>query len=257
MKVIILAGGFGTRLSEETDLKPKPMVLIDHQPILWHLLNSFSIQGFNEFVLALGYRGDVIKTWLASLGRLDGDVVINTSNGDIQNLNQWNHPTAWTVTALETGLNTQTGGRIMQCMDHFPGERILVTYGDGLANVKVVDLLNFHLSSNCLATVTAVRPPSRFGQLIIENDVVKEFGEKVVKHEDWINGGYFILEPEVRNFIKDDSDSFEFDVLPKLVEIGQLSAYKHNGFWKPMDTLREKNEFVELARLATPPWLGV
>jgi glucose-1-phosphate cytidylyltransferase len=141
-------------------------------------------------------------------------------------------------------------------MDRFPGERIIVTYGDGLANIKIDELIKFHISSGCLATVTAVRPPTRFGQLIIENDQVVEFGEKILKHEDWINGGYFVLEPGVREFIDVESDSFEFDVLPKLVDLGQLSAYKHNGFWKPMDTLREKNEFVELAKLSTPPWLS-
>lgn len=257
MKVIILAGGLGTRLSEETDLKPKPMVLIDQRPILWHLMHSFSVQGFDDFVIALGYKGEVIKAWLTTLGQFDGDIQIDTGTGKVKNLNYSKKTNSWSVTALETGLNTQTGGRIRRCMGHFPKEKVIVTYGDGLANINVKKLLEFHSNSGKLATVTAVRPPSRFGRLSIEDNLVKEFGEKVLKHEDWINGGYFVLEPEVYEMIKSDSDSFEFDILPNIVNQGQLAAYKHDGFWKPMDTLREKNEFSDLAKLSTPPWLSI
>ena len=257
MKVVILAGGFGTRLSEETDLKPKPMVLIDHRPILWHLMDSFSAQGFNDFVLALGYKSDVIKNWLTTVGQLSGDLLVNTGTGTVQNLNREKDTVAWNVTALETGLNTQTGGRIKRCMDQFPGERVIVTYGDGLSNVNLKQLIDFHVTSGRLVTVTAVHPPSRFGQLIIDKDSVTEFGEKTSKHEDWINGGFFVLEPEVRTLINSDADSFEFDILPRLVDQKQLSAFKHTGFWKPMDTLRERNEFVELAKRKDPPWLDV
>jgi glucose-1-phosphate cytidylyltransferase len=257
MKVIILAGGLGTRLSEETDLKPKPMVLIDQYPILWHLMNSFSYQGLHEFIIALGYRGDVIKNWISTLGKIEGDIVVNTGTGEIKKLNTSKESIAWSISALETGLNTQTGGRILRCMRQFPGERVIVTYGDGLANVNFQKLLDFHIAQGRMATVTAVRPPTRFGQLILQNHAVIEFGEKISKHEDWINGGYFILEPEILKFMSGDSDSFEFDVLPKIVEIGQLSAYCHEGFWKPMDTLREKNEFADLSKLKTPPWLEI
>ena len=257
MRVIILAGGLGTRLSEETDLKPKPMVLIDQQPILWHLMNSFSVQGLTEFVVALGYRGDVIKSWLTMLSRVDGDVLVNTGTGIVEKLNSKVNQTPWSVAAIETGLNTQTGGRIRRCMQQFPGERMIVTYGDGLANINVAELLDCHISGGRLATVTAVRPPSRFGQLIINEGIVEEFGEKVLKHEDWINGGYFVLEPEVVDLIKNDSESFEFDTLPRIVAMGQLTAYQHHGFWKPMDTLREKNEFTELMKRPTPPWLEI
>lgn len=232
MKVIILAGGLGTRLSEETENKPKPMVLIDEKPILWHLMNTFSRQGQNEFVLALGYKGEVIKQWLLE-----------------------NNNFAWTLTALETGLNTQTGGRIGQCMRAFPGERVIATYGDGLANVSIKDLLEFHESHGKLATVTAVRPPARFGYLDIENGRVTHFGEKNQADAGWINGGFFVLEPQVADFIHSDSDAFELTALPQLAEMGELMAYEHNGFWQPMDTLREKQELARYALQLPPPWL--
>lgn len=232
MKVIILAGGLGTRLSEETESKPKPMVLIDQKPILWHLMNIFSRQGLSEFVLALGYKGDVIKQWL-----LD------------------NNNFTWNVTALETGLNTQTGGRISQCMRALPGERVIATYGDGLANVSVENLLNFHKSHGKLATVTAVRPPARFGYLDTENGQVTHFGEKNQADAGWINGGFFVLEPQVADFIHSDGDAFELTALPQLAEMGELMAYEHNGFWQPMDTLREKQELAKYALQLPPPWL--
>lgn len=232
MKVIILAGGLGTRLSEETEDKPKPMVLIDDKPILWHLMNIFSHQGLNEFVLALGYKSEVIKRWL-----LDND---NFS---------------WNVTALETGLNTQTGGRIAQCMKAFAGERVMATYGDGLANVSIRDLVAFHESHGKLATVTAVRPPARFGHLHTENGRVTHFGEKNQADAGWINGGFFVLEPQVVNLIHGDGDAFELTALPELAEMGELMAYEHNGFWQPMDTLREKQELAKYALQNPPPWL--
>lgn len=232
MKVIILAGGLGSRLSEETDRKPKPMVLIDDKPILWHLMNIFSQQGLTEFVLALGYKGDAIKRWL-----LDSD----------------HHP--WKVTALDTGLNTQTGGRIAQCMKAFAGERVIATYGDGLANVSIKKLLEFHESHGKLATVTAVRPPARFGHLHIDGDQVTHFGEKNQADEGWINGGFFILEPDVVDFIRGDSEIFEQGALPELAKSGQLMAFHHEGFWQPMDTLRERNDLTRMAKEIPPPWL--
>lgn len=254
MKVIILAGGLGTRISEETDNKPKPMVLIDDKPILWHLMNIFSQQGINEFVLALGYRSDVIKRWLLDLNELDGDITIDTLNKKVHHLGKGDHY-SWKVTALETGLNTQTGGRISQCMKAFPNERVIATYGDGLANVPIKKLLEFHESHGKLATVTAVRPPARFGHLHTENGRVTHFGEKNQADAGWINGGFFVLEPSVADFVESNNDAFELTALPKLAEIGQLMAYEHNGFWQPMDTLREKQELTKYAMQSPPPWL--
>ena len=255
MKVIILAGGLGTRISEETNDKPKPMVLIDDKPILWHLMNIFSEQGYEEFVLALGYRGDVIKRWLLDLNDLAGNITIDTLKKRVHHL-QADSELSWKVTALETGLNTQTGGRISQCMKAFPGEQIIATYGDGLANIDIRKLLAFHESHGKLATVTAVRPPARFGYLDIRGDKVVNFGEKNQADAGWINGGFFVLEPEVADYVHADSEPFESGALPRLVTEGQLMAYHHDDFWQPMDTLREKQELAKLAQLELPPWLN-
>jgi glucose-1-phosphate cytidylyltransferase len=199
-KVLILAGGLGTRISEETADKPKPMVLIDDKPILWHLMNSFADQGFRDFILALGYRSEVIKRWLIDLNELDGDIQIDTSNRKISRLHSLQN-NSWTVSALETGLKTQTGGRIKQAMQKHPGERVIATYGDGLANVDVKSLLKFHELHGKLATVTAVRPPARFGYLELEGDKVAHFGEKRQSDVGWINGGFFVCEPAVFDYI--------------------------------------------------------
>jgi glucose-1-phosphate cytidylyltransferase len=255
MKIIILAGGLGTRISEETENKPKPMVLIGEKPILWHLMNLFSQQGFDEFVLALGYRSDVIKRWLLDLNELDGDITIDTFNRVVSRLES-KSSNSWKVTALETGLNTQTGGRIARCMRAFPGERVIATYGDGLANVPVKELIKFHEAHGKLATVTAVRPPARFGHLHIEDSEVTHFGEKNQADSGWINGGFFVLEPEVSEFITSDEDAFELTALPKLTQMKQLMAYQHDGFWQPMDTLREKQDLTKYAMQSPPPWLS-
>jgi len=254
MKVIILAGGLGTRLSEETEHRPKPMVLIDDKPILWHIMNSFSLQGVDEFILALGYKSDVIKRWLLDLNELEGDITIDTLNRKVKHRGK-NIQNSWTVTALETALTTQTGGRRAQCMKAFPGEQVIATYGDGLANVSIKNLLEFHKEHGKLATVTAVRPPARFGHLHIEGSRVTHFGEKKQSDAGWINGGYFVLEPEVADFVFHNDEPFEAYALPRLVENNQLMAYHHHDFWQPMDTLRERNELSEMAKEAPPPWL--
>ena len=233
MRVVILAGGLGTRISEETEDKPKPMVSIAGRPILWHLMNLFSKQNLNDFVLALGYKQEFARDWVKTFDNKDN----------------------WNIDPLDTGLESQTGGRIKKCMTKYPGERLLVTYGDGLSNVSIDKLISFHISHGKLATVTAVRPPARFGYMHIESAVVKNFGEKNQADEGWINGGFFILEPEVKDFIDDDFDLFETGALPKLANLNQLMAYQHTGFWQPMDTLREKNELEKLALLEIPPWL--
>ena len=254
MRVIILAGGLGTRISEETQDKPKPMVLVGDKPILWHLMNIFSTQGFDEFVIALGYRSEVIKRWLVDLNELDGDIKINSADKNVIRVND-KPELSWNVTALETGLNTQTGGRIAQCMNAFPGERVIATYGDGLANIPIHKLIAFHESHGKLATVTAVRPPARFGYLEIENNKVTHFGEKNQADAGWINGGFFVLEPEVANFVLNDQEPLESGALPKLASMGELMAYQHKGFWQPMDTLREKMELGKFAQEDPPPWL--
>ena len=238
MKIIILAGGLGTRISEETENKPKPMVFIHGKPLLWHLMNIFAKQGYIDFIIAVGYKGEVIHKWVDSLK-------LNILESK------------WNISVLETGQDTQTGGRIAICMKYFPNERVIATYGDGLANISIASLLNFHKVNNKIATVTAVRPPARFGVLDIENGAVKHFGEKNQTDAGWINGGFFVLEPEVINYVNSDLEPFETGALPKLVSENQLCAYKHYGFWKPMDTLREKQDLEALANESNPPWLNI
>ena len=234
MKVIILAGGLGTRIAEETESKPKPMVLIDDKPILWHLMNIFGTQGFNEFVIATGYKSEVINDYVESISD------------------------PWDVKTLDTGVDTQTGGRIKQCIEFINEPTVLCTYGDGLANVRVPDLIDIHRRSKKIATLTAVRPPARFGYVRIESDLVTHFGEKNQADEGWINGGFFVIDKEITEYIKDNLEPFETGALPRLSENGDLGAYKHFGFWKPMDTLREKIELETLASTSnTPPWFGL
>ena len=254
IRVIILAGGLGTRISEETSDKPKPMVLIGDKPILWHLMNTFSSQGYGDFVLALGYRSEVIKRWLMDLNQLSGDITIRTANRDVTHVSDVKE-VDWAVTALETGLNTQTGGRVARAMARFPNEKVIVTYGDGLANVNIKSLIEFHDSHGKLATVTAVRPPVRFGHLDIDEKKVIRFGEKSQSDVGWINGGFFVFEPEVLSYIKGDHEPLETGALPRLVADGALMAYEHSGFWQPMDTLREKIELEKLSSELPPPWL--
>ena len=232
MKVIILAGGLGTRISEETADKPKPMVLLDDKPILWHIMSIFAKQGHTDFVVAAGYKGEVIADWVSTL------------------------ETHWNIQTINTGLDTQTGGRIKQCMKLFPGERMLATYGDGVGNINTRNLIAFHESHGKLATLTAVRPPARFGYLDIENGVVRHFGEKNQSDAGWINGGFFVVEPEVSGLVKSDDEPFETGALPRLVKSTNLMSFHHDGFWQPMDTLREKEDLSKLAKLPTPPWLS-
>lgn len=232
MKVIILAGGLGTRLAEETTDKPKPMVRIGEQPILWHIMNIFVRQGLSHFVIAAGYKMDVIVEWLK-----------------IADL-------PWTVDVVDTGQITQTGGRIKKCIHKIGKERVIATYGDGLANVSINQQLEFHQGHGRLATVTAVRPPARFGHLEVVNDTVVHFGEKNQSDVGWINGGFFILEPQVAEYINSDEEPFETGALPRLVNKGELKAFSHFGFWQPMDTIRERDDLSRLARNETPPWLS-
>ena len=231
MKTIILAGGLGTRISEETMDKPKPMVMVAGKPILWHLMNIFASQGFNEFIIATGYKSHVISDWVTTVDE------------------------PWEILAIDTGLNTQTGGRIRLCMETVPGERVFATYGDGLGNVDLAKLVQFHEMNDLLGTITAVRPPARFGVLESSNGLVTHFGEKNQTDSGWINGGFFVLEPEVSKLIHHSGEPFESGAIPRLVAEKQLAAFHHNGFWQPMDTLREKQDLERLASQTTPPWL--
>jgi glucose-1-phosphate cytidylyltransferase len=231
MKVIILAGGLGTRISEETETKPKPMVLLGDKPIIWHLMNIFATQGYRDFVIATGYKSKVIQEWVEEL------------------------KSPWDITPINTGNETLTGGRIRQCFDFIGRQRVFMTYGDGLGNINLSKLLDFHRHQRRLATVTAVRPPARFGLLESSNGMVTDFSEKNQTQAGWINGGFFVLEPEVRNYIENDSEPFETGAIPRLVAESELSAFHHSEFWQPMDTLREKQELAKLATMETPPWL--
>lgn len=233
MKAIILAGGLGTRISEETVDKPKPMVSIAGKPMLWHIMSIFAKQGVTDFLIATGYKGHVVNEWLKTV------------------------TDPWKIEALDTGLNTQTGGRISQCMQAIPGERVFATYGDGLGNVDLAKLLDFHIHQGRKATVTAVRPPARFGVLESTNGLVTKFGEKNQTDSGWINGGYFVLEPDVRNQIFDMDEPFETGAIPRLVTMQELSSFHHDGFWQPMDTLREKQDLELLANSTSPPWLDI
>ena len=238
MKVVIIAGGLGTRISEETEDKPKPMVLINNKPIIWHLMNIFCLQGLNDFIISTGYKSEVIETWVNQNEILDSR---------FKKMN---------IETINTGLRTQTGGRISEVMKALPKESVIATYGDGLANVSVNKLLDFHTRHGKLATVTAVRPPARFGYMKIERNTVTHFGEKNQSDEGWINGGFFVLEPEVADYVKSLDEPFESGALVQLANESNLMAYHHEGFWQPMDTLREKRELERDALLEIPPWLN-
>ena len=234
MKVIILAGGLGTRISEETVDKPKPMVLIGEKPIIWHVMNIYASQGHTDFVIATGYKSEIIDNWVSE----------TTFPG-------------WNVETKFTGLNTQTGGRVRQCLSEINEPRVMVTYGDGLGSVNIQKLLAKHEEKARLATVTAVRPPARFGVLESLNGLVTHFGEKNQADGGWINGGFFVLENAVIDFIDSDEHPFEYHALPKLVSTQELASYQHEGFWQPMDTLREKHELTKFSEESNPPWLRI
>lgn len=243
MKVVILAGGFGTRISEESHLKPKPMIEIGEHPILWHVMKIYSSFGFNEFIICLGYKGYVIKEYFANYFLHNSDVTFDMSNNCIEI-----HDSAaesWKVTLVDTGLITQTGGRLRRIRKYLGDETFMMTYGDGVADVDISKLLHFHKGHGKYSTITAVQPPGRFGALAFARDddvVVRDFQEKPQGDGSWINGGFFVLEPEIFQYIESDDVLWEKQPLSALSSAGQLVAYRHSGFWKPMDTLRDKNE---------------
>lgn len=253
MYAVILAGGFGTRITEETMLKPKPMIDIGGNPIIWHIMNIYSHYGINDFVVCCGYKGYMIKEYFANYHMHMSDITVDLSSGDIRYYNSKAEP--WKVTLIDTGLNTMTGGRLKRIQKYIGDETFMLTYGDGVADVKIDGLLNFHKSSHKIATVTAVQPAGRFGALNIDNSgQVNTFMEKPVGDGGWINGGFFVFEPEVFNYIEEDSTVLEKEPLENLVKSNQLSAYKHGGFWKPMDTLRDKIELDNLWKSGKAPW---
>jgi len=252
MKVVILAGGFGTRLSEETVVKPKPMVEIGGMPILWHIMKIYSTQGFNEFIICLGYKGFMIKEYFANYFLHLSDVTIELSTGNITVHNRKSEDIKMTL--IDTGINTQTGGRVKRIAKYVGDETFMLTYGDGLSDINIPDLIDFHRANKKLATITAVRPPGRFGALVLDENLVLKFEEKPRGDGGWINGGFFVLEPQVFDYIKDDDTYWEREPMVDLASHKQLVAFKYNGFWKPMDTLRDKNELEELWKKGNAPW---
>ena len=252
MKVIILAGGFGTRLSEYTDKIPKPMVKIGNKPILWHIMNSYSKHGHKEFFIALGYKSEIIKEYFLNYKTLNSDFTVDLKSGDLTIHN--NEDNDWKVTLLDTGLNSMTGGRIKRFEKYIKKEPFLVTYGDGVCDVDLSQLLEFHKKQKRLITVTAVRPSARFGELDIKNNIVESFQEKPQTSDGWINGGYFVCEPEVFDYIDGDSTIFEKNPLEKLAANKELSAFKHYGFWQCMDTKRDRDNLNEMLKNNNAPW---
>lgn len=253
MKVLILAGGLGSRLSEETTLKPKPMVEIGGKPILWHIMKIYSHNGFNEFVILCGYKGYMIKEYFANYFRHMADMTIDMANNTTQY--HVNNAEPWKVTLIDTGDETMTGGRIKRVQKYVGNEPFMLTYGDGVANIDIEALIKFHKEHGKKITMTTVQPEGRFGAVIIDNAYnVTNFKEKPKGDGTWINGGFFVCEPEVFNFIKDDNTIFERDPLEDLAKEGELFAFKHRGFWKAMDMLRDKQELEKLWNEGNAPW---
>lgn len=254
MKVVILAGGRGTRLSEETHAIPKPMVSIGGRPIIWHIMAHYASYGFDDFVVACGYKGDVLKEYFATYRTRESDLHVDLARGTVESLTESRE--SWRVTLVDTGQATMTGGRIKR-LSHLLHERFLLTYGDGVSDVSIDDLIAHHEAQHALATLTAVHPIPRWGALTVRDENVVGFEEKPEDPDTWINGGYFVVEPEVLDLITGDRDGFEQRPLHLLAERGQLAAYQHTGFWRAMDTARDRDELNEICNTQpTPPWLG-
>ena len=254
MKVLILAGGLGSRLSEETSLKPKPMVEIGGKPILWHIMKIYSWYGFNEFVILCGYKGYLIKEYFAHYFIHMSDMTIDMATNTIVNHNSNAEP--WKVTLIDTGVETMTGGRIKRAQEYVGNKPFMLTYGDGVADVNLNELVSFHKSHGKLMTMTSVLPEGRFGALNIDNtNMVSGFQEKPKGDGSWINGGFFVCQPEIFSHIEGDDTIFEREPLENLAQNGQLFAYKHHGFWKPMDTQRDKSLLEELVEKNRAPWI--
>ncbi len=252
MKTVILAGGLGTRLAEETEIKPKPMVEIGGNPIIWHIMKHFATYGHKEFIIALGYRGDVMKRFFLDYYRLNGSMTIDLRNGGVELFKKKCED--WTIHLIDTGLETNTGGRVKRLERWLRDDTFMVTYGDGVSNINLQELITFHKSHGRIATVTAVRPPARFGGLIFEKDLVVKFTEKPQIGEGWINGGFLVFEREVFKYLEGDRSSLEADALERLAGDQQLVAYRHHDFWQCMDTLRDKKMLESLWQKNAAPW---
>jgi len=254
LKVVILAGGFGTRISEESHLKPKPMVEIGGRPILWHIMKIYSSYGFNDFVICLGYKGYCVKEYFAHYFLHEADITFDFRMTNQQIIHN-HHAEPWKVTLVDTGLNTMTGGRVKRVQEYIGKEPFMLTYGDGVSNVNISELVKYHTANGKLATVTSVQPSGRFGALNMnEDNMVQGFKEKPRGDGGWINGGFFVLEPEVFSYIENDATIFERDPMERLAKEEQLVAFKHDSFWQPMDTMRDKLQLEELWQSGKAPW---
>lgn len=254
MKTVILCGGKGTRLREETEFKPKPLVRIGERPILWHIMKTYSHSGFHDFVLCLGYKGDLVRQYFINYAWNESDMLLELGSNRLQPLNTRHDEKDWRLWLIDTGTETLTGGRLKRVERHITEETFMATYGDGVADVDIEALLAFHRKQGKLATVTAVRPSSRFGELSIEGNEVKTFAEKPQVHAGWINGGFFVFQREVFSLLGGDQESLETGLLEKLAQKGELAVYMHDGFWQCMDTYREMELLNELWESDQAPW---
>jgi len=253
MKVVILAGGFGTRISEESHLKPKPMIEIGEMPILWHIMKQYSHYGYNEFIICAGYKQTIIKEWFANYFIHTSDITFDFSKGNeiiVHNI----HSEPWKVTIVDTGLNTMTGGRLKRVKKYIGDETFFMTYGDGVSNVDIKALFEFHKSHGKMATITTIQPEGRFGYIDLEDDKILSFREKSERDTGWINAGFMVLNPKVLEYIQDDSTMFEKEPMEKIATMGEMMCYKHTGFWQCMDTLRDKEKLDKLWESGTAPW---
>ncbi|MGD9213061.1 MAG: glucose-1-phosphate cytidylyltransferase [Desulfobacteraceae bacterium] len=255
MKAVILAGGYGTRLSEETGVKPKPMVEIGDEPILWHIMKIYSAHGVNDFIICLGYKGHIIKKYFADYAMLQSDLSFDLRQNKMQIHKNGTEP--WRVTLVDTGQDSMTGGRIKRVAKYIGNERFCMTYGDGVADIDIARLISFHESKGRLATLTAVQPPGRFGAFSLDSgqEAIETFKEKPQGDGAWVNGGFFVLESQVLDYIQDDTTVWEKEPMEKLAQDGQLAAYRHKGFWQPMDTLRDKMMLEKLYTNGQAPWV--
>lgn len=252
MKVVILAGGFGTRLSEYTESMPKPMVSIGGKPILWHIMKSYAKYGHTEFNIALGYKAELVKEYFINYKSLNSDFTIDLASGNLTS--HHSDDVDWKVTLVQTGLDSMTGGRIKRMKPFINNEPFLLTYGDGVSNINIKDLINFHKNHGKLVTVTAVHPGARFGELDLDGDRVSTFKEKPQTSQGWINGGYFVIQPEFIDLIDNDYSILEQEPLERAAKLGELMAYRHQGFWKCMDTKRDRDSLEEMWQQGNPPW---
>lgn len=258
MKAVILAGGYGTRLSEETAVRPKPMVEVGGRPIIWHIMRSYAAHGIDDFIVCCGYRGDVLKEYFLNYSRWESDFTVDLGSGDLTVHRRARE--SWRVTLVDTGQATMTGGRVRRIRDHLDDETFCLTYGDGVSDIPITDLVAFHHQQGALATLTAVQPPGRFGALTLPpgHDRITRFHEKPSAgdggDEAWINGGYFVLEPAAIDYIAGDETVWEREPIEQLAADDQLAAYRHHGFWQPMDTLRDKHQLEELWESGAAPW---